>query len=40
MMRYGVAYQKQSEEEFVIEHRKRMEKQLHRTRPAAMLLPA
>ena len=30
VMRYGVAYQKQSEEEFVIEHRKRMEKNLHR----------
>ena len=30
VMRYGVAYQKQSEEEFVIAHRKRMEKNLHR----------
>jgi len=30
VMRYGVEYQKRSEEEFVIEHRKRMEKNLHR----------
>ena len=30
VMRYGVEYRKQSEEEFVIEHRKRMEKNLHR----------
>ena len=30
VMRYGMEYQKRSEEEFVIEHRKRMEKNLHR----------
>ncbi len=30
MMRYGVDYQKRSEEEFVIDHRQRMEKNLHR----------
>ncbi len=30
VMRYGVAYQKQSEEAFVIEHRQRQEKNLHR----------
>ena len=30
VMRYGVEYQKRSEEEFVIEHHKRMEKSLHR----------
>jgi transposase len=30
VMRYGVGYQRRSEEEFVIEHRKRMEKNLHR----------
>jgi transposase len=30
VMRYGVEYQKRSEEEFEIEHRKRMEKNLHR----------
>ena len=30
VMRYGVEYQKRTEEEFVIEHRKRMEKNLHR----------
>ncbi len=30
VMRYGVAYQKQSEEEFVVDHRKRMEKNLQR----------
>ena len=30
VMRYGVAYQKRSGEEFVIEHRKRLEKNLHR----------
>ena len=30
MMRYGVAYQKRSEEEFVVDHQKRMEKALHR----------
>ena len=30
VMRYGVEYQRRSEEEFVIEHRKRMEKNLHR----------
>ena len=29
-MRYGVAYQKKSEEEFVNEHQKRMEQSLHR----------
>ena len=29
-MRYGVAYQKKSEEEFVNEHQKRMEQNLHR----------
>ena len=30
VMRYGVGYQKRTEEEFVVEHRKRMEKNLHR----------
>jgi transposase len=30
VMRYGVAYQKRSEEEFTTEHRQRMERQLHR----------
>ena len=30
VMRYGLEYRKQSEEEFVIEHRQRMEKNLHR----------
>ncbi len=30
VMRYGVEYQKRSEEEFATEHRKRMEKSLHR----------
>ena len=30
LMRYGVEYQKRSEEEFATEHRKRMEKSLHR----------
>ena len=30
VMRYGVAYQKKSEEEFVNEHQKRMEQNLHR----------
>ena len=30
VMRYGVAYQKKSEEEFVNEHQQRMEKNLHR----------
>ncbi len=30
VMRYGVAYQKRSEEEFVIDHRKPQEKNLHR----------
>lgn len=30
VMRYGLEYQKRSEEEFVVEHRKRMEKNLHR----------
>jgi hypothetical protein len=30
VMRYGVAYQKRSEEEFATEHRQRLEKQLHR----------
>ncbi len=30
VMRYGVEYQKRSEEEFTAEHRKRMEKNLHR----------
>jgi len=30
VMRYGVAYQKRSEEEFAVDHRKRMEKTLHR----------
>jgi len=30
VMRYGVAYQKQSEEAFVTEHRERQEKNLHR----------
>jgi transposase len=30
VMRYGLGYQKRSEEEFVIEHRKRMEKNLQR----------
>ncbi|MBA3580727.1 MAG: IS110 family transposase [Gemmatimonadaceae bacterium] len=30
VMRYGVEYQKRSEEEFVIDHRERMEKQLQR----------
>ena len=30
VLRYGVAYQKRSEEEFVVDHQKRMEKSLHR----------
>jgi len=30
VMRYGVAYQKRSEEEFTTEHRERQEKNLHR----------
>ena len=30
VMRYGVAYQKQSEAEFVRDHQQRMEKNLHR----------
>jgi len=30
VLRYGVAYQKRSEEEFVVDHQKRMEKALHR----------
>ena len=30
VLRYGVEYQKRSEEEFTAEHRKRMEKNLHR----------
>ena len=30
VMRYGVAYQKRSEEEFTSEHRERQEKNLHR----------
>ncbi len=30
VMRYGVAYQKRSEEEFTVDHQKRMEKALHR----------
>ena len=30
VMRYGVAYQKRSEEDFVNEHQKRMEQNLHR----------
>ena len=30
MLRYGVAYQKRSEEEFAVDHQKRMEKSLHR----------
>ena len=30
VMRYGVAYQKRSEEEFTADHRQRMEKNLHR----------
>jgi transposase len=30
VMRYGVEYQKRSEEDFVIDHQKRMEKNLHR----------
>ena len=30
VMRYGVAYQKKSEEDFVNEHPKRMEQNLHR----------
>ena len=30
VLRYGVAYQKRSEEEFVVDHQKRMEKNLHR----------
>jgi len=30
VMRYGLDYHRQSDEEFVIEHRKRMEKNLHR----------
>jgi len=29
-LRYRVAYQKRSEEEFVVDHQKRMEKNLHR----------
>ena len=30
MLRYGLVYQKRSEEEFVVHHRKQMEKNLHR----------
>ena len=30
VLRYGVAYQKRSEEEFVVDHQIRMEKSLHR----------
>ena len=30
VMRYGVEYERRCEEEVVIEHRKRMEKNLHR----------
>ena len=30
VMHYGVDYQKRSEEEFVVEHQKRLEKNLHR----------
>jgi hypothetical protein len=30
VLRYGVEYQKRSEEEFVAGHRRRMEKNLHR----------
>ena len=30
VLRYGVAYHKRSEEVFVVDHQKRMEKSLHR----------